>query len=81
VVRAERLSDAAAGREASVLATRTVGGLRPLRHARRYGWPSADRALRVLRGFGPDLVEFVDGRVRLTPRGMRVGDRIWTELI
>jgi hypothetical protein len=29
----------------------------------------------------PDLVEHVPGHLRLTPKGMRVANQIWSELL
>jgi oxygen-independent coproporphyrinogen-3 oxidase len=81
VAGAERLEGRERGVEAAILALRTKWGIGTAAFAARFGWDLAGAVLEILRGMPPRLVRFENGRARLTPAGMRVGNAIWTELL
>jgi oxygen-independent coproporphyrinogen-3 oxidase len=76
---AERLAGRERGIEAAVLALRTKWGIDADAFAARFGQGLTDTVLEVLRGIPPRLARFENGRARLTPAGMRVGNAIWSE--
>lgn len=77
----ESLDDEAASRQAAVLALRTSTGMIWEDFAARYGDAAAGELRRALGAYPRELVES-DGRsTRLTKRGMRVANAIWSELI
>jgi oxygen-independent coproporphyrinogen-3 oxidase len=77
----DRLGDSARAREMAILATRTCFGLRPAVQSRRHGGDGLRRLLSRLGAFPPDWVEFAPGSVRLSPRGMRMANQVWTEMV
>jgi oxygen-independent coproporphyrinogen-3 oxidase len=81
VAGAERLEGRAQGMEAAILALRTRQGIDTAAFAARFGEELTGAVVGVLREIPPRLVCFDNGRVRLTPAGMRVGNAIWTELL
>lgn len=81
VVYEERLEGESAARQAAVLALRTSRGINWKRFAGRHGECFAAVIRNDLRGFPADLVRCDETRAVLTPRGLRVGNRIWEELI
>lgn len=77
----EFLSPEKRAAEGAVLLLRTRWGI-PLRaFRRRFGDPLAREVLGKLAPFMPDLVQYVPGHLRLTPKGMRVANQIWSELL
>ncbi len=67
--------------ESAVLLLRTTWGI-PLRaFRRRFGRILAEEVLQKLIPFMPNLVEYQKGHLRLTPKGMRVANSIWSELL
>lgn len=70
-----------AASEAAVLALRTSEGIVYDEFARAYGRDALERVLARLRGVPPEDVRWRSGGVSLSPRGMRVGNAIWSELI
>lgn len=77
----ERPRGAKAAGEAAVLALRTSEGIVFDEFARAYGSDDLERVLSRLRGVPPEDVRWRSGGVSLSPRGMRVGNAIWCELI
>lgn len=77
----EKLSGAEEASEAAVLALRTSEGIRFEEFAARYGKSWLDAITERLRSLPEqDFVWREDG-VALSPRGMRVGNSIWAELM
>lgn len=67
--------------EAAVLALRTCFGIQFEEFSSRYGSIWLEEILRRLRQLPPQDFYWTDKSVALSPRGMRVGNSIWTELI
>jgi coproporphyrinogen III oxidase-like Fe-S oxidoreductase len=65
----------------AVLALRTKRGIDWREFAARYGKNYADSIRRDLANFPPDLVANGDTRTSLTPKGLRLGNSIWAEII
>ena len=78
---AERLEGRSRGVEAAILALRTSQGIGVASFASLFGKDLADDVLTALKNIPQRLVRFENGRVSLTPAGMRVGNAIWTELL
>lgn len=77
----EKLSGAREASEAAALALRTSEGIRFEEFAARYGERWLDVITKRLRSLPePDFL-WDEGRVALSPRGMRVGNSIWAELM
>ena len=77
----EELSGAEEASEAAVLALRTNEGIHFEEFAARYGKKWLDAITERLRSLPePDFL-WGEGRVALSPRGMRVGNSIWAELM
>lgn len=77
----ERLEDGAAARQAAVLALRTRNGITWRDFARRYGEAATVSIGEKLAQFPADLVRRGELGASLTPKGLRVANRIWEELI
>ncbi|MDR3331376.1 MAG: radical SAM family heme chaperone HemW [Synergistaceae bacterium] len=77
----ERLDDERAARQAAVLALRTSGGIDWGSFTARHGEDSAKEIKKELEKFPSSLIERSETRARLTPKGLRVGNAIWSELI
>jgi oxygen-independent coproporphyrinogen-3 oxidase len=77
----ERLEGEAAARQAAVLALRTAGGVDREKFADRYGEEHARAIMRDIAGFPGDLVDMDAKSVRLTAKGLRVGNAIWNEIV
>jgi oxygen-independent coproporphyrinogen-3 oxidase len=77
----ELLSPERRAAEGAVLLLRTRWGIPLGPFRRRFGDSLAREVLRKLTPFMPDLVEHVPGHLRLTSRGMRVANQIWSELL
>lgn len=80
-VAGERLSVDQRSREAAVLALRTAEGLERERYVNDYGLDALAEIIKKLSDMPRDLTEIDDERIVLTPKGMRVANRIWVELI
>lgn len=81
VIEGERLAPGRRVREAAVLALRTEEGINSERYEKEYGAAPLTEIIKILREMPPGLVEITEERVALTPKGMRVANRIWVELI
>ena len=77
----ERLSASKRTSEAAVLALRTVKGIERAEFSQKYGDGEDDKIIKKLHQFPEDLYTVTDTVIRLTPRGMRVANRIWSELV
>jgi len=77
----ELLSPQRRAAEGAVLLLRTRWGIPLGAFRRRFGDSLAREVLGKLAPFMPDLVEHVPGHLRLTPKGMRVANQIWSELL
>ncbi len=77
----ENLSGAKEASEAAILALRTSDGIDFQNFCERYGDEWLDVILRRLHTLPPADFYWTDSGVALSPRGMRVGNAIWTELI
>lgn len=77
----ERLEGDAAARQAAVLALRTKDGINWRRFARRYGEAAAGLAREKLAQFPAGMVRHDETGASLTPKGLRVANRIWEALI
>jgi oxygen-independent coproporphyrinogen-3 oxidase len=77
----ERLEGAAAASEAAILALRTCFGISFQDFADRYGKACLDEVLKRLKALPPQDLRWTEAGVALSPRGMRVGNSIWTELL
>jgi hypothetical protein len=49
--------------------------------ARKYGPDEESRVIKILEAFPGDLYSVGTDRICLTPKGMRVANRIWSELV
>ena len=81
IVEAERLEGPERGIEAAILALRTAQGIDTASFAARFGEGLAKNVFGALKNIPQYLVRFENGRVYLTPAGMRVGNAIWAELL
>ena len=77
----ERLGAEASARQAAVLALRTAQGICWSAFERAHGSEMAAELRDKLALFPIELVECEEGRTYLTPKGMRVANMIWEELI
>lgn len=77
----ETLRGAREASEAAILALRTRWGIEIESFAARYGEDYTREILRRLDGLPAAYIARTTGAVALTPRGMRVGNAIWTELL
>lgn len=77
----ERKTGAAAASEAAILALRTAEGVDLDDFARRHGPSLRDELMRRLRDLPQEYLSWSGGRAALSPRGMRIGNAIWTELL
>jgi oxygen-independent coproporphyrinogen-3 oxidase len=77
----EFLSPEKRAAEGAVLLLRTRWGIPLKAFRRRFGDAIARGVLAKLAPFMPDLAEYREGHLRLTPRGMRVANQIWSELL
>lgn len=77
----ETLTGEAAARQAAVLALRTRDGIDWPRFASRYGAHIAEAIRAQLEQFPASLVTADSRGARLTPAGLRVANRIWSEII
>lgn len=77
----ERLTGADAASEAAILALRTCFGISFEEFADRYGKACLDQILKRLKALPQQDFRWTEGTVALSPRGMRVGNSIWTELL
>jgi len=80
-IREERLSPQASARQAAVLALRTASGVDWQRFGQKHGEETAAAIRGALAQFPPDLVNQDPRRAFLTPKGLRVANRIWEELL
>ena len=81
IVEAERLNGGARGIEAAILALRMKEGMDEASFSARFGQKLCGKILCALKEMPSRLVRFEEGRVHLSPAGMRVGNAIWTELL
>jgi len=49
--------------------------------AQKYGSDEESRIIKLLEAFPEDLYSVSGNRISLTPKGMRVANRIWSELV
>jgi oxygen-independent coproporphyrinogen-3 oxidase len=81
VISEERLEGERAARQAAVLALRTKYGITWKNFADRYGAPAANAIRRDLKRFPGDVVTNDEETSRLTPKGFRLGNAVWSEII
>lgn len=77
----ESLQGEADARQAAVLALRTRYGIVWREFSARYGTAAAEAIQNDLKQFPADLVAYTPERSVLTPRGLRLANRVWEELI
>jgi oxygen-independent coproporphyrinogen-3 oxidase len=77
----ERLEGERAARQAAVLALRTTKGITWKNFANQYGVPAANAIRRDLERFPRDIVANGAEASRLTPKGFRLGNAVWSEII
>ena len=80
-VSSERMEGEKSARQSAVLALRTRRGIGWAEFAARYGDQIAKKIKDELRQFPGDLVHNGDGATNLTPKGFRVGNVIWSDII
>ncbi|GHV52048.1 coproporphyrinogen III oxidase [Synergistales bacterium] len=76
----ERLDEGASAREAAVLALRTARGIDIKAFTEKHG-EFADEIYEKLKSFPPSLLRLDKERASLTPKGFRVANRIWEEIV
>ncbi|MBQ0055241.1 MAG: radical SAM family heme chaperone HemW [Synergistaceae bacterium] len=81
VVFREKLEPDAGAREASVLQLRMTEGIDRAKYRAKYGEAAEKYVLSVLENFPCELYSVTPERIALTQAGMRVANRIWTELV
>jgi oxygen-independent coproporphyrinogen-3 oxidase len=81
VISEERLEGERAARQAAVLVLRTKYGITWKNFAKRYGAPAADAVRRDLKRFPRDVVINGAETSRLTAKGFRLGNAVWSEII
>lgn len=81
VVSREKLDNAAAAREASVIQLRMTEGIDRAKYRAKYGETAEKYVLNVLKKFPSELYSITEKSVFLTMAGMRVANRIWEELV
>jgi len=77
----EHVTGEAAAREAAVLGLRTGSGLDWARFVIRYGSIVTEKIKNELRQFPEDIVKNSEDFTRLTPKGFRVGNAVWREIV
>lgn len=77
----ERLTGGEEVSEAAILALRMSTGIELRSFSERYGESWLKEILRRLQDLPQDDLQWSEGRVALSPRGMRVGNSIWAELM
>jgi oxygen-independent coproporphyrinogen-3 oxidase len=77
----ERLGPGQSARQAAVLALRVMRGIDWRAFEKKHGSALADGIKKNLQKFPPSLVRINDESASLTPRGLRVANRIWEEII
>jgi len=77
----ERLSVSKKAAEVAVLALRMSKGIDREEYVRKYGVSEESRILDIFSRFPEDLYLITDNNISLTPKGMRVANRIWSELV
>ena len=77
----EILSPGEKAREAAILLLRTRQGILYPEFRSRYGSELLGEILTVLDSFRPDFFVRRDDSVALSPRGMRIANRIWEEIL
>ena len=77
----ERLKGSRRASEAAVLALRMKQGIEMEAFAQKYGSDEESRIIKLLEAFPEDLYSVSGNRISLTPKGMRVANRIWSELV
>lgn len=81
VAAGERLTEEKRMREAAVLALRTICGIAVPEFEAEFGSGASAQITEVLAAMPGDLYVLTDERIRLTQKGIRVANRIWSELI
>jgi oxygen-independent coproporphyrinogen-3 oxidase len=81
IISEERLEGERAARQAAVLALRTKYGITWKNFAKRYGAPVASAIRRDLERFPADIVTNGAEASSLTPKGFRLGNAVWAEII
>jgi oxygen-independent coproporphyrinogen-3 oxidase len=76
----ERLDEGASAREAAVLALRTSRGIDIRAFGEKYG-KFAEEIYEKLKSFPSSLLRVDETRAALTPKGFRVANKIWEEII
>jgi oxygen-independent coproporphyrinogen-3 oxidase len=81
VVYEERLAPGPAARQAAILALRATRGIDWRKFEEKHGEVFKDEVKKKLQRFPEYLVRVGDSSASLTPRGLRVANRIWEEII
>lgn len=77
----EKLDNAAAAREASVLQLRMTEGIDRVKYRAKYGDAAEKYVLAALKDFPQELYAVTDKNIAFTQAGMRVANRIWEALV
>lgn len=77
----EKLEGSRRAAEAAMLALRMTEGIDLSVYEREYGKEAAAALAEKMNRFSPELYKTEAGRLSLTPKGMRVANRIWEELL
>lgn len=77
----ERLDAYHRSREAAVLALRTSAGIAREEYCETFGKSAEQSLLNSLNKFSEELVTITDKNIMLTRKGMRVANRIWSEIV
>lgn len=77
----EKLSFEAKARETFILSLRMNKGLQRKEYIEKFGSEIEDKLIQMLFQLPKDLYEITESNIKLTPKGMRVANMIWAELI
>jgi oxygen-independent coproporphyrinogen-3 oxidase len=77
----EHLRGEQSARQAAILALRTSRGIDWKKFGAKYGELAAQTIKTELERFPGDLVENEKSASRLTPKGFRLGNAIWSEIV
>jgi oxygen-independent coproporphyrinogen-3 oxidase len=81
ILSGERLNVEQRSREAAVLALRTSAGIDREKYKAAFGKYAELSILNALSKFSEELVSVTDENIVLTKKGMRIANRIWSEII
>ena len=81
IVSGERLSGEKRASEAAILSLRMTKGIDRREFSCNYGISEELKVIEKLSRFPEDLYLISDKKISLTSKGMRVANRIWSELV